>query len=186
MPAIKQYQPAMLAPKSPKKLIAFSTLAILFLALLVGLLTYSILHKQVAPKVNFSTITGEKIDSHSLLGKVVVVNFWATTCSVCVAEMPQMVDLYNKFHGQGLEFIAVAVRNDRPDYVLHFARTQQLPFHVALDLQGEAAKAFGDITLTPTTFIIGRDGKIVRRYVGKPNFKDMQSLLAQALRASAI
>ena len=176
----------MLAPSSPKKLIVFSTVAVLFLALLGGMLAYALLRAQPAPSVTFSTIKGEKISTQSLLGKVVVVNFWATTCSVCVKEMPSMVEAYHQFHAQGLEFVAVAMRDDRPDYVLHFARTQQLPFHVALDLQGEAAKAFGDITRTPTTFIIGRDGKIVQRYVGKPNFNDMQVLLAQALSASAI
>jgi peroxiredoxin len=110
------------------------------------------------------------------------VNFWATSCVTCVAEMPEMVDTYNKFKGQGLEFIAVAMKYDPPNYVVKFTETRQLPFKVALDITGEAAKAYGDVSLTPTTFVIGKDGRIIKRYVGKPEFAALHELLAKALK----
>jgi peroxiredoxin len=149
----------------------------------IGLTAYQSLSKhQSAPGVTFLGIKGEKITPDSLKGKVVMVNFWATSCTTCVAEMPEMVDTYNKYKGQGLEFVAVAMKYDAPNYVLNFTETRQLPFKVALDVTGEAAKAYGDVTMTPTTFVIDKDGNIIKRYVGKPEFPALHALLEKALK----
>lgn|SRR5450830_35195 len=141
----------------------------------------SVSKKQSAPDVSFHTISGETISSASLRGKVVMVNFWATSCTTCVAEMPEMVDTYNKYKGQGLEFVAVAMQYDPANYVLNFAETRQLPFKVALDASGDAAKAYGNVALTPTTFVLDKQGKILKRYVGKPEFAELHKLLETAL-----
>ena len=141
----------------------------------------SLNNKQSAPDVTFHAIDGEKISSNSLRGKVVMVNFWATSCTTCVAEMPEMVETYNKYKAQGLEFVAVAMQYDRADYVLNFARTRQLPFKVTLDVKGEAAKAYGDVAMTPTTFVLDKQGKILKRYVGKPEFAELHKLLETAI-----
>ena len=134
-----------------------------------------------APAVTFIGINGEKISPESLRGKVVMVNFWATSCTTCVGEMPKMIATYNKYKAQGLEFVAVAMKYDPPNYVLNFAETRQLPFKVALDVTGDAAKAYGDVTLTPTTFVIDKQGKIIKRYVGEPEFESLHKLLEKAL-----
>lgn len=134
-----------------------------------------------APNVTFISIKGEKVSTQALRGKVVMVNFWATSCVTCVKEMPQMVETYNKFKGQGLEFIAVAMQYDPPNYVLNFTETRQLPFTVALDSAGDIARQFGDVTLTPTTFVIGKDGKILKQYVGEPDFAALHLLLQKEL-----
>jgi peroxiredoxin len=136
---------------------------------------------QQAPEVTFLSIDGQKISSQSLRGKVVMVNFWATSCTTCVKEMPQMVETYNKFKDQGLEFVAVAMSYDRPDYVLNYAETRKLPFKVALDAGGDLAKQFGDVAMTPTTFVIGKDGKILKRYLGEPDFASLHALLQKSL-----
>ena len=138
-----------------------------------------------APEVTYLSIKGEQITPQALRGKVVMVNFWATSCVTCVKEMPQMVETYNKFKGEGLEFIAVAMSYDPPNYVVNFTETRKLPFDVALDVDGSTAKAFGDVQLTPTTFVIGRDGKILKRYVGEPNFAELHQLLLGALAVKA-
>ncbi len=135
-----------------------------------------------APAVTFVDIKGERITPEQLRGKVVMVNFWATSCTTCVAEMPEMVDTYNRYKGKGLEFVAVAMKYDPPNYVVNFAETRQLPFKVALDVTGEAAKAYGDVSMTPTTFVIDKDGKILKRYVGKPEFPALHKLLEKALQ----
>jgi peroxiredoxin len=143
---------------------------------------YASLNSSVAaPEVTFIGIDGQKITSQSLRGKVVMVNFWATSCTTCVKEMPQMVETYNKFKGQGLEFVAVAMKYDPPNYVLNFAETRKLPFKVAMDSGGDIAKAFGDVALTPTTFVIDKQGKIIKRYVGEPKFDALHQLLQKAL-----
>jgi peroxiredoxin len=138
-------------------------------------------HQAKMPAVTFISLKGDKISTDSLRGKVVMVNFWATSCVTCVKEMPQMVDTYNKFKGKGLEFVAVAMSYDAPNYVINFTETRQLPFTVALDPAGDLARSFGDVTLTPTTFVIDKDGKIIKRYVGEPSFNELHALLEKAL-----
>jgi peroxiredoxin len=148
----------------------------------IGFATFS--SQEHAPDVTFISIDGQKISSQDLRGKVVMVNFWATSCVTCVKEMPQMVETYNKFKAQGLEFVAVAMSYDRPDYVLNYTETRKLPFKVALDSAGDLAKQFGDVAMTPTTFVIGKDGKILKRYMGEPDFGQLHALLQKSLSAT--
>jgi peroxiredoxin len=151
-------------------------------ALTIGMIGYvSWSTKKTIPEVTFTNLNGEKITSQSLRGKVVMVNFWATSCATCIKEMPQMVETYNKYKNRGLEFIAVAMREDPPNYVLNYAKTRNLPFKVALDVQGDLAKSFGDVKLTPTTLVIDKDGHIIKRYVGEPEFAALHQLLEKAL-----
>ena len=143
---------------------------------------YASMHSQPAvPAVTFINLKGDKITSDSLRGRVFMVNFWATDCATCIKEMPQMIDTYNKFKGQGLEFVAVAMKYDPPNYVLNFAETRKLPFQVALDSGGDIAKSFGEVKLTPTTFVVDKNGKIIKRYVGEPDFAALHELLQKAI-----
>lgn len=159
---------------------ALAALAIAGLAI-IGTISFS--SKDVAPKVTYTALDGQKYTTDSLRGKVVMVNFWATSCVTCIKEMPQMAQTYDKYKGQGLEFFAVAMSYDPPNYVLNYAQTRNLPFKVALDTSGEIAKAFGDVKLTPTTYVIDKDGKIIKRYVGEPGFAELHQLLEKALAA---
>jgi len=135
-----------------------------------------------APQVTFVSIKGEKITTESLRGKVVLVNFWATDCVTCVKEMPDITATYNKYRAQGFETIAVAMRHDPPNYVLNFVEKNKLPFKVALDPVGELAKAFGEVKLTPTTFVIDKRGKLVTRILGEPDFAKLHALLEEKLK----
>ena len=172
----------MTSPAAHRSWIKPAAIGALLLALAgVG---YATLNSSVAaPDVTFISLAGNKVSTQSLRGKVVMVNFWATSCATCVKEMPQMVETYNKFKGQGLEFVAVAMSYDPPNYVLNYTETRKLPFTVALDSGGDLARSFGDVTLTPTTFVIGKDGKILKRYVGEPEFGELHALLQKALAA---
>ncbi|WP_114809521.1 peroxiredoxin family protein [Paraburkholderia kururiensis] len=136
--------------------------------------------QQHAPDATFTLLSGQKVSTSELKGKVYLVNFWATSCTTCMHEMPQMVQTYNRFKSQGLEFVAVAMNYDAPMYVANYAETRKLPFKVALD-DGSAAKQFGNVQLTPTTFVIDRNGKILKRYVGEPQFAELDQLLEKAL-----
>jgi len=168
-------------PSAAKSWIKPAVIAVAIAGL--GVAAYFALNSQAsAPDVTFIGIDGEKITSQSLRGKVVMVNFWATSCATCVAEMPKMAETYNKYKAQGLEFVAVAMKYDPPNYVLNYAETRKLPFKVALDVSGEAAKAYGDVALTPTTFVIDKQGKIIKRYVGEPEFASLHKLLEKALK----
>ncbi len=140
--------------------------------------------KQAAPDVTVATLKGDKLSLSQLHGKVVLVNFWATSCTTCVGEMPKMVETYNTFAPRGYEMVAVAMDYDRPDYVLNYATRNNLPFTVALDLKGDAAQAFGGVRLTPTSFLIDKKGRIVQQYLGVPDFPKLHALVDQLLKES--
>lgn len=137
--------------------------------------------REPAPAVSYTLLDGTKGSTESLRGKVVLVNFWATSCTTCVAEMPQIVSTYDKYKGRGYETVAVAMSYDPPAYVARFAETRKLPFGVAIDNTGEIAKRFGDVQLTPTSYLLNKRGEIVKRYVGAPDFAALHKLVEQLL-----
>ena len=148
---------------------------------IVGALSYTLLKKPAAPAVTFTTLEGQPIALESLRGKVVLVNFWATSCPGCIKEMPGMVETYQQYKNKGFEIVAVAMSYDPPNYVLNYVQTRQLPFPVALDIDGAHARAFGNVQLTPTSFIIGKDGAVLEQKIGELDFVKLKALLDQEL-----
>jgi peroxiredoxin len=148
-----------------------------------GALIYTLIEKPYAPASTFTTITGEKISLDDLRGKVVLVNFWATSCPGCIKEMPGMIETYQQYKGKGFEIIAVAMPYDPPNYVLKFVQDRQLPFPVALDVKGEAVAAFGNVSLTPTSFLIGKDGALLEKKIGELDFAKLKATLDKQLGA---
>ena len=114
-------------------------------------------------------------------GKVTLVNFWATSCVSCVAEMPKLISTYNQYKSQGYDTVAVAMSYDPPSYVVNYATTRQLPFKVAIDNTGIVAKTWGDVQLTPTTYLVNKRGEVVKRYVGEPDFAALHLLIEKLL-----
>jgi peroxiredoxin len=156
----------------------------LILVLAAGAAAYTVWFSPTpAPAVRFTTLQGQQMDLASLKGKVVLVNFWATSCSGCIEEMAQMRQMTQKYGSAGFTVVAVAMNYDPPNYVQSFAQKNRLPFLVTMDTQGDIAKAFGDIQLTPSTFLIDRDGNIVKRYVGVMNFDEVRQLIERNTRA---
>ena len=136
---------------------------------------------QAAPESTFVLLDGSKKTTADLQGKVTLVNFWATSCVTCVAEMPKVISTYNKYKAQGYDTLAVAMSYDPPSYVVNYAETRQLPFKVAIDNTGAVAKAWGDVQLTPTTYLVNKRGQIVKQYVGEPDFAALHQLIEKLL-----
>ncbi|WP_404301368.1 TlpA disulfide reductase family protein [Alicycliphilus denitrificans] len=134
-----------------------------------------------APQTTFVLLDGSQNTTADLKGKVTLVNFWATSCTTCVAEMPEIVATYEKYKEQGFETLAVAMSYDPPSYVVNFTETRKLPFKVAIDNTGAVAKAWGDVKLTPTTYIVNKRGEIVKSYVGAPDFGELHKLIERLL-----
>ncbi len=134
-----------------------------------------------APSFNYTLLDGRTSNTDALRGKVVLVNFWATSCTTCVHEMPQIVATHEKYKARGYETLSVAMSYDPPAYVIRFAETRQLPFSVAIDNTGSIAKSFGDVKLTPTSVLIDKKGRIVKRFVGEPDFAALHQLVEKLL-----
>jgi peroxiredoxin len=163
-----------------KTFVAASVAALL--ALGSGAYYLSASSNNAAPMATYVLLDGSQKTSADLQGRVTLVNFWATSCATCVAEMPQIIATYDKYHAQGFDTLAVAMAYDPPSYVIHFAETRQLPFEVAIDNTGAAAKAWGEVQLTPTTFLVNKRGAIVKRFVGAPDFAELHKLIEKLLQ----
>ena len=127
------------------------------------------------PDVSVSTLEGTPLTLASLRGRPVLVTFWATTCPGCVAEMPHLVQLYRQYSPRGLSIVAVAMSYDPPKQVQEMVRRRDLPYTVALDRDGKAARAFGNVQLTPTTFLVSPDGRIVQQTLGELDMAKLRS-----------
>lgn len=166
----------------------YRTLRYLFAAAVVvaaAAVAWFTLVRQPAPASEFVLLDGSRQSMQALQGKVTMVNFWATSCAPCVAEMPGFASTYTQYADQGLELVAVAMSYDRPEYVVNFAQSRQLPFKVAIDNTGQVAKAWGDVQLTPTTYVVDKRGAIAKTYVGAPRLDELHRLIEQLLAEPA-
>ncbi len=151
--------------------------------ILLGSWATLIHNRSNAPEVTFTTIEGKKISMADLKGKVVLVNFWATDCLACVTEMPALVATYQQYQQKGFEIIAVAMPYDPPAQVLNYATQKKLPFPVMHDGLAEITEKFGNVDLTPTTFIFDKQGKQLQRTIGALDFVKLNQLLTAELTA---
>lgn len=156
-------------------------LAAAAVVLAIGTATYIGVGSAAAPQSTFVLLDGSTKTTADLKGRVTLVNFWATSCVTCVAEMPKVIATYDKYHAKGFDTVAVAMSYDPPSYVVNFAQTRKLPFQVAIDNTGAVAQSWGDVKLTPTTYIVNKRGDIVKRYVGEPDFTELHALIEKLL-----
>ena len=138
-----------------------------------------------APDITLTTLQGDKLSIPELRGRPVLVNFWATTCPGCIKEMPHLIDLYRELSPQGFEVIGISMAHDPPSRVVALSKTRRIPYPIALDIQSEAALAFGDVGMTPTSFLIAPDGRIVHRKIGELDIDKVRSLVLGMLAQGA-
>ena len=147
------------------------TLVICLLALLaiVAAGIYRFMPQRLAqvPDISLVSVAGEELRLADYRGRPLLVTFWSTTCSSCIAEIPHLIGLYRELSPQGLEIIGIAMAHDPPNQVLGMRKSRGIPYPVTLDIHADAARAFGDIRVTPTSFLFGPDGRVVQHRVGK-------------------
>ncbi len=161
-----------------KKLKNKIILAGLSLLLAAGAFQLGNREARTVPDLSIKTIDNKTIHFQQLKGKVILVIFWATNCPACVEEIPDLIRLYQQFHSQGLEIIAINMPYDIPSHVVAMQKQLNIPYDIALDLKGEAVKAFGNIQLTPTSMVIDKNGLIVEEKTGRFVFKVLQNKIA--------
>ena len=141
-------------------LLAVSLLAALIVWVLPGL------QRPQAPAVEFDLLDGSRTSLSALRGRPVLLVFWSTTCPPCLEEIPDLVRLHDSLSPRGLMLIAVAMPYDPPVVVRDFARDRHLPYAIAVDVPGRAAKALG-VASIPSAILIDRDGRIAWQQYGR-------------------
>ncbi len=138
----------------------------------------------LAPVVSFRTINNEMPIALHTIDKPILVNFWSTSCVICLKEMPHFIETYKNYAPKGFEMVAVAMPFDRPSDVVELASEKQWPFLVAIDLDGSVSKAFDDVAVTPTSFLIDANGEFVEKYVGAVDISKLEKRLDKLLSKS--
>jgi len=158
----------------------------LAIVLLVLMIVWQVQQKPSAPNVKFQSLQQQTVALKDLRGKMVMVNFWATTCPGCVAEMPKLVETWQQYHQQGFEVIAIAMQYDDLKQIQNFVQQKQLPFIVTHDADGSLSQAFGNITVTPTAFVLDAQGHIINKTIGDFNFAKLHESLKQQLKSATL
>ena len=159
-------------------------IAIAFLIAIAGLLGYLWLTPsgvKQAPPLSVTTLQGKPINLASLQGRPVLVTFWATTCPGCIKEMPHLIELHKELGPRGLEIIGIAMEYDPEDQVRTMVAQKQVSYPIAIDKDGSAAKAFGGVSLTPSSFLIDPQGRIVQYKLGEMDMKALHNRIISML-----
>ena len=156
---------------------------LLVLVTLLVLFFLSLATNKKVPEIAVTSITGEAIKLYQDKNNFTIINFWATDCPGCIKEMPGLTNVYNQLKGQGLQIIAVSMSYDPPNQVLNFTHKNKIPFPVVLDVDGQIARSFGDIRLTPTSILIDKNGKIIDKVIGELDFNKLNALLKKHLNS---
>jgi len=163
-----------------------SMLAVLLsVALLAALIVWVLpgLQRTPAPAVEFGLLDGSRASLAELRGRPVLLVFWATSCPPCVDEVPDLVKLHQALSPRGLVLIAVAMPYDPPVVVRDFVLEHQLPYPIAIDVPGHAARAFG-IAAIPNAVLIDRDGRIAWQQTGRLDIPRVRRLIESMLDPS--
>ncbi len=135
---------------------------------------------RMAPPFSLTDISGNKVSSSQFMGKPTVINFFATWCPPCREEIPGFVEVYDKYRGRGFELVGISFDTDTKGNLPAFLMQNRIGYRVLLG-DVATARAYGGVSTIPTTFFVGKDGRIrnvVVGYMDKDTFeREVQKLL---------
>jgi len=135
-----------------------------------------------APAISLTDIEGKRLELADYKGKVVVLDFWATWCGPCRIEIPGFVEMQNRYAHQGFSVIGISL-DDEPEPVVQFYKEFRMNYPVAVANQ-RIGELYGGILGLPTTFVIGRDGRIYARHIGATDVSVIEEEVQQLLAIS--
>lgn len=136
--------------------------------------------KAPAPEFNLKNLSGKEVKLSDYKGKVVIVNFWATWCGPCRAEIPSFVSLRERYHGRGLEIIGISLDEGDQESVGAFAERFNINYPIVLGTM-ETVEAYGPMNAIPTTFVIDRQGQVRSRHLGMMSFSEIEEAIKDLL-----
>ncbi len=135
----------------------------------------------MAPDFRLPDLRGQSLNLSAYRGKVVLLDFWATWCEPCREETPHLVDLQDKYGGQGLQVIGVSM-DDGPDPVRDFYQRFKMNYPVVMG-DAKTGELYGGVLGLPIAFVIGPDGRITSKHIGSTDIsvfeKEVVKLLPQ-------
>jgi len=135
-----------------------------------------------APQFNLQDTSGKPVKLSDYKGKVVILDFWATWCPPCRAEIPNFVDLQKEYGKQGLAVIGVSL-DDGVEGVADFAKANGINYPIVMGDQAVVA-AYGGIEAIPTTFVIDQTGNVVARHQGFTDKSEFEAEIKKLLPAA--
>jgi len=135
-----------------------------------------------APQVLLTDLNGQNLNTATFRGKVLLVNFWAAWCTPCADEVPQFVNLQQKYHDEGLQIIGISI-DDSDSELRDFYRRYKINYPVIAGSQ-KIAQDFGGILGLPTTLVIRRDGDIEEKFVGATDFAMLEKHVVNLLHST--
>jgi peroxiredoxin len=135
------------------------------------------LSRQAAPEISFVDIDNNARHMSDYRGKPTLVVFWATDCPGCIQEIPELITLHKEY--EDLNMLAVAMPHDSLEHIEAMRQQRGLPYQITWDKSGNIARAFGNVRVTPTHFLISPEGEIVMRKIGALSIAQVQQRLAE-------
>lgn len=138
----------------------------------------------LAPDFSLDSLEGKSVRLSDLRGKAVLLNFWATWCGPCRIEMPWFVDLQNKYGGEGLQIIGVAMDEASKEDIAKFAKDMGINYPILIGKES-VGEQYGGVNNLPQSFFIGRDGKVVDKIFGLRGKGEIEDAIKKALNTQA-
>lgn len=110
-----------------------------------------------------------------------IVNFWATWCGPCVAEIPDFQAFHEEYGDQGVKVIGIALDEQGAEIVQPFVEENNMTYLTLIDTRGKSAAIFGGVYALPTTFVIDGDGMVQKKHVGQMSYQRLESAVLPLL-----
>lgn len=138
--------------------------------------------RKSAPNFQLKDVDGRNVALADFKGKVVLLNFWATWCGPCKVEIPWFVDFQQRYKGEGLEVIGVALDEEGWSVVKPFLAEQKVNYRIVLG-NDSVSEQYGGVESLPTTFILDKEGRIANTHVGLVSKSEYENEIKSLLQS---